>query len=310
MRVLVTGAFGFGGGFLVPHLIEAGDNVLGTYVEKSISDPVCESRYLDICDLDACKQIISDFQPEVVYNLGGIAFAPDCERDFALALKVNVGGVYNILKACAESEHLTTVVQISSSEVYGKISPQQIPIREELEVHALRNYSLSKALSEQVVRRFVQEPRLNAIIVRAFNHIGPGQRPDFVVSNFAQQLAQMAKGEREKVMWVGNLEPRRDFSDVRDIVKGYRLAAARGKNQEVYNLCSGRAVTIQFVLDSLIEISGLDVEVRQDPERMRPAEVPIIEGSCEKAKTELGWQPHYTDLKSSLRDVYDFWLNS
>jgi GDP-4-dehydro-6-deoxy-D-mannose reductase len=149
--------------------------------------------------------------------------------------------------------------------------------------------------------------KLNVIIARPFNHIGPGQRAEFVVSSFAQQLAKIKLGKQEPVISVGNLDAKRDFCDVRDIVRGYRLAAEKGRG--VYNFCSGHPVAISDVLNQLITISGCQVEIKQSPDRMRTSDIPENYGSLAKINSELGWKPEI-ELRTSLVDCYNYWIKS
>jgi GDP-4-dehydro-6-deoxy-D-mannose reductase len=189
--------------------------------------------------------------------------------------------------------------------VYGGVLSDELPVSELTPVRPNHNYSLSKAMAELVCQRFGNTSSAAYVVARAFNHIGPGQRSDFAVPNFARQLAEIKLGKREAVIEVGNLQAERDFTDVRDIVRGYRLAATQGHG--VYNFCSGAAVSVQRMLDELIEISGLEVEVRQDPSRLRPIEIPRLYGSFERARRSLGWEPRLPRLQS-LTEIYQEWL--
>lgn len=305
MQVLVTGSQGFAGQHLINHLVEKGDQVLATDMVVGAGSSQVQYHPLDVTKLAQCSDLFAKYRPEVVYHLAGVAFAPNAERDFAVALSVNVLGTYNVLRACADLGRPCRVLVISSSEVYQRVEQDDLPLTEERAVFPLHNYGLSKLLAENVVQRFSSYDLLKTVIVRAFNHIGAGQKPDFVVSNFARQLAEIAKGRTEAVIRVGNLCARRDFSDVRDIVRGYRLMAMNGSG--IYNLGSGQAVSIAEILAMLIEISGLKVDICEDPERMRPLEVPVVYGSYSRAEKELGWKPLFS-LRESLKEVYQYWL--
>lgn len=309
MKVLVTGAEGFAGEHLLSHLLEEGDETMATVFQKEDIPSMKEKgidvvQQLDVTSLAACEAIVEDVKPEVVIHLAGLAFAPDSEKNFRMALDINVEGAYNILRAGHNLGFENRVIIVSSSEVYGKIPAGELPAREDGPIRPNHNYSLSKAMAELVAARFREGSRIQPIVIRAFNHIGPGQRNEFVASSFAYQLAEIDAGKRKPVMRVGNLSAERDFTDVRDIVRGYRLAAEKG--QGMYNLCSGKAIPVQRILDTLIEVSGLDVTIEPDPERMRPSEVPILFGSNEKARQELGWTPAIP-LETSLRDVFTYW---
>jgi len=304
MRSLVTGAGGFVGRHLVRHLLSCGDEVLATDLKADVpSEHPLE--VLDICSSDKVAAILSRFRPEVIFHLAGMAFVPDAEGNLEAAIKANVLGTNSIFRMAHLLELPCVVVLVSSAEVYGKVEPGKLPVTESVPVAAANNYSLSKAMAELVADRYARMGSPRCVIMRPFNHIGPGQSPKFVASAFASQLARIAKGKAPPAVQVGNLDAQRDFSDVRDIVRAYRLAALGGNG--TYNLCSGKAVAIRFLLDKLIEVSGLDVDVVLDPERMRGPEVPVLYGSFEKARTEFGWEPEY-QLEDTLRDLYQYWL--
>jgi len=306
MKALITGAYGFAGRYLVKHLLEEGDQVIATSLFKETEQIGTQYAQLDVTDLTQCTKRLAEFTPDAVFHLAGMAFAPDAERDFRQALVQNVEGTYNIFKAAKELNREIVVVTISSAEVYGRITAQDLPLTEQTPTRPAHNYSLSKLMAEEAVKRFESENKMRCVVIRAFNHIGPGQRVDFVVSNFAFQLSEIKKGKSAAVMKVGNLDAKRDFSDVRDTVRAYRLAAEKGRG--VYNIASGKSVSIQSILDQLIEISGLKVKIERDPARMRPAEVPEIYGSFEKAKQELGFEPKFRDLRASLEQVFNHWM--
>lgn len=304
MRALVTGAAGFVGRYLVQHLADLGDQVLATDHSISVTIPARTGvrwQQLDVSDASACSDIISQFEPEIIYHLAGIAFVPEAENNFDRALVINVGGTNNLIRAVHLLQLGSTVVLISSAEVYGRIKPEDLPLQENTRLNPANNYSLSKSMAEMVAARYGQFGYVRTVVMRPFNHVGPGQDSRFVVSSFANQLAKIRAGKSPPIIRVGNLEAKRDFSDVEDIVRAYRLAAQQG--QGTYNLCSGQPVSIQWILNTLIEISGLTVEIEQDPARMRPSEVPVLYGSFEKAKRELGWQPNIS-LTETLRKTY------
>ena len=305
MKSLVTGAFGFAGQHLVRHLLESGDEVIGTYIGDKPDNPPCEARELEITNPTQCNRVISEVQPEVIYHLAAIAFVPEAEKNFDLVQRINVGGTYNVAQAAVDLKEIPKFVFVSSSEVYGKIRPEQLPITETTELRPHNNYCLSKLMAEQVVRKFENTHGLPNVILRPFNHIGPEQRDVFVVSSFAHQLALIARGKSDGVIRVGNLKARRDFTDVRDIARAYRKAAIEGSG--VFNLCSGTAVPIDQMLQMLIDIAGIVVSIERDPDRMRPSEVPELRGSFDRAREAFGWQPEY-HLRQSLEDTYRYWL--
>lgn len=291
MKAFVTGGSGFVGGHLLSHLSSHGDIVLSP-----------KPGEMDVVDYQSVKNAIGNFKPDVIYHLAGIAFVPDCDKDFKLALEVNVLGSENILKAARELAPESKFVLISSGDLYGNLSSDKLPIMEtEIPVPA-NNYSLSKIFAEKMAERAANIYRQKTVIMRPFNHIGPRQSNRFAIASFAEQLARMKIEKKVVNLKVGNLEAKRDLTDVRDIVRGYRLAAING--QGIYNLCSGVSVSIRKALDILIEISGLDVKVEIDPSRLRPVEIEEIRGSNHKAKKELGWQPEI-ELRESLKDCFE-----
>lgn len=305
MRALVTGACGFVGGYLIPHLCAAGDEVLGTVLPEAAGRTYpYPTVALDVTDSVAVFETIYNFKPDIIYHLAGMAFVPEAEENFVRALTINVGAVSHIFRACHLLDNKATVVVVSSADMYGRIQPADLPLTEETPIRPASNYGLSKAMAELVPERYTQFGQVRAVIARPFNHIGPGQNERFVASNFARQLALIGAGKTAPVLRVGDLEARRDFSDVRDVVAGYRLAGIKGNG--LYTFCSGRAVSIRTLLDTLITVSGVSVTVEIDPARLRQVETPEIYGSYAKAERELGWRPTIS-LEQSLRDIYERW---
>ena len=309
MKALITGADGFVGRYLMRHLLASGDEVVATGKEDPPSEVLEEFKgnqklqwqTLDVTDAKRCFDVIHDVSPEVVFHLAGISFVPACEDDFELALRVNVSGTSNLIRACHLLANASVFVFISSSEVYGKIAPEDLPLSETTAVRPNNNYSLTKLMAEEVVLRYGRYDHVRPVLMRPFNHIGPGQDERFVCSSFARQLADIAVGAREPVLRVGNLSAKRDFSDVRDIVRAYRNAALTGSG--LYNLSSGGSIEIQKILDTLIEASGQEVRIELDQARMRPSEVPELYGTAAKAKHDLGWTPEYS-IDQTLKDIY------
>lgn len=310
MKALITGACGFAGGHLVQHLVDAGDQVTGTFFrEVEPWHPTfglfIDRQRLDISSPSACIELIDRIRPDVIYHLAGMAFVPEAEENFSAALTLNVAGVSNMVRAASVVGMPCSFLFTSSAEVYGRFRPEELPLTESHTLKPLNNYSLSKAMAEMVLERY-SSSTLKTVVIRPFNHIGPVQNDRFVVSSFAKQLAEISLGRRDSVMRVGNLSAQRDFTDVRDIVRGYRLAAMLGSG--VYNFCSGEPVQMSRVLDLLIEQSGVSATIEIDQSRLRAVEIPVLYGSSLKAKRDLGWTRQYS-LAQSLKDTYQFWLN-
>jgi GDP-4-dehydro-6-deoxy-D-mannose reductase len=240
-----------------------------------------------------------------VLHLAGQAFVPPSIADPLATLAVNATGTAHVLEAvrALPNAERVRVVLVSSAEVYGKQRPERMPLDEAAPVRPENPYAASKAAAEIYGGVWARLYGLHVAIARPFNHIGPGQDPRFVVPSFAKQLAQIAAGG-SPVMAVGNLEAERDFLDVRDVADAYVALLERGRSGTIYNVCSGRAVSVNEVLRALITIAGVAVEIRQDPERMRPSDVPLLVGDASRLRAETGWAPERS-LQATLRDVYD-----
>lgn len=306
MRALVIGAAGFVGKHIVEHLLEQGDQVFAGTLKEPIPQLPNSTFSVDITDAASTAELIQRTRPDVVYHLAGISFVPEAEAHFDKTLLVNVGGTANVLRQAHLYSKDTKVIFVSSAEVYGQVKQGDLPIRENTPLRPANNYSLSKRMAELVAERYVRQGALKCTIVRPFNHIGPGQDARFVASSFAQQLACIALGKSPAVLRVGNLEARRDFSDVRDIVRAYRMLA-NGPGG-VFNLGSGVPRSIQSLLDTLIRVSGVAVRIEQDPDRMRGPEVPELFTSFAKAEAAVGWKPAIP-FERSLEEIYRYWLD-
>lgn len=303
MRALVTGASGFVGRYLVERLRTAGYDVVaagGPHETEPAFLPI------DLADTESIRAAFDVARPDVVFHLAAQAFVPRSLEAPDETYEINVIGTAGVLAVqrawSRENDAKVRFVFISSAEVYGAQPPSAMPLRETTAPNPVNPYAASKAAAEAVVLGEARSFGVDAVIARAFNHIGPGQNGRFVVPAFANQLAAIAAGG-EPVMHVGNLDARRDFLDVRDVVDAYAAIAERGESGEAYNVASGGAVSIREILGELIRIAHVPVEVRDDPARMRPSDVPIVYGSSEKLRERTGWAPRIP-LRRSLQDVY------
>lgn len=296
MRALVTGATGFVGRYLVAALEAGGDEVLAC---GGPSDT--HALPIDLLDQSALRAAFDLAQPDVVFHLAARTFVPDSIASPQETRDVNVLGTVNVAAFAREAK--ARLVFTSSAEVYGSHAPNEYPLRETAELRPANPYASSKAEAESEVLSAFRASGLDVVIARSFNHIGPGQDERFAVSSFAAQLAAIAAGAAPQLM-VGNLEAKRDFLDVRDVVEAYVALAQRGKSGEIYNVCSGVPHAMSEILRELIIVAHVPVEVREDPERMRPSDTPVAFGDNTKLRTATGWEPRIS-LRASIRDIYE-----
>jgi GDP-4-dehydro-6-deoxy-D-mannose reductase len=296
VRVLVTGATGFAGRWLVRELEAAGHEAIGT---PASSD-------LDITDQGAVETLVRAVRPEAIAHLAAVSFGPDARRDPDHALAVNEGGTRSVLSAAARHEQ-TPVLVASSSDVYGAPAPKDLPLRETAPLRADQPYGLSKVAAEQAAIESGRE--MPVAVVRAFNHAGPGQRPGFVVPALAARIAQAAH-HGDGAIPAGNVDVRRDFTDVRDVVRAYRLvleslvSGGSGAGLRTYNVASGRAVAIREIVAMLAAFAGIEVTIDVDPALVRRDDPPEILGDASLIASDLGWHPTIP-LDVTLRDVLE-----
>jgi GDP-4-dehydro-6-deoxy-D-mannose reductase len=295
MRVLITGADGFIGGHLRKHLGEHGDSVIGIDRAKA-----------DVRDEAAMREVVRSAMPDVVFHLAAQPHVARSFQDPVGTFSVNVLGTVAVLEAVRTEAPRARVVVASSAEVYGSARPDELPLVETSELRPATPYAASKVAQEVCAHQYRRSHGLDVIVARNFNAIGPGQAVDFALPAFASQLARVARGA-EPSLRVGNLSAERDLTDVRDVVRAYRLLAEKGAPGDTYNVCSGRAVAMSEALDSLVQVSGLDIRVEVDPARMRPVDTPRIVGSHARLRDAVGWEPEIP-LRRSLADLFAFEL--
>jgi GDP-4-dehydro-6-deoxy-D-mannose reductase len=291
-RVLVTGAEGFVGGRLVPRLVERGAAVIACHAPGTVtaSDDTTGVRVpveqiaLDIRDRDAVDSVFRATAPAAVVHLAGLSEVMASWRRIDDYYRVNVEGSENVVSAARDLSAACRLVVASSAEVYGPVPDAELPVRETRGLEPGSPYAVTKAAAERL------SLPLGAIVVRSFNLIGPGQGANFALPSFAAQLAAIEAGREEPVLHVGNLTARRDFVHVDDGADAYALLVDRGEPGSVYNVARGEAIELEAALEQLIRISGLEVEIRQDPDRMRPADVPVMCGDASRLRA-LGWRP-------------------
>jgi len=310
MRVFITGATGFAGSHLVDQLLAAGHHVLALVHEVTSHQGLPQHPNVqpvggDLLDLPALTAAVRAARPHVIFHLAGQAYPARSWDDPALTVAVNTGGTGNVLRAAVEFGRPRVVV-VTSAEIYGPVSPGDLPLTEETPPSPRHPYGVSKLAAGQLARVYWERYGLPVVEARPFNHIGPRQARGFVVPDFASQLAAMRLSRREPVIRVGNLDPERDFTDVRDVAAAYLRLAEAGRPGEAYLICSGRAVSVRHMLDTLIDLAGVAVEVQVDEARVNPSDTPCLYGSNAKIAADTGWRPQIP-LRRSLADALADW---
>lgn len=321
MRALIVGGNGFAGRHLAHYLVKCGDDVAVTYVPQeregvhtaharggSTGLPqVAQTLALDITDKAAVDQIIMLLKPDAVYHLAAISSVAEGETSGRALYEINFYGTMNLLDAVKVHSPASRFLFVSSSEVYGEPRPGTLPIVESAELRPQNAYAVSKASAEQAVYAAYARDGIHTVRVRAFPHTGPGQSERFVLASFAKQIAEIKIKKAAPVIRVGNIEVKRDYSDVLDVVRGYRDAIENGKPGEAYNICSGEAKSISELLQLLISCAGVEVEITQDPERVRAHDITEICGSSQKAQRDFGWRPRI-EREASIDSLLAHWM--
>lgn len=292
MKVAVTGALGFVGPHLVAHLQELGDEVLP--LDRHGPDP------FDVTDADAVHTRLRDARPVVVYHLAALSHVGESWKSPAASFRVNAEGTLNVLRACTDL-NVERVIVVLSSEEYGLVTEAELPLTEESPIRPVTPYGAAKAAADVLAHQAFLGDGLGAIRVRPFSHTGPGQSARFVVPALAARIARAERDEIDDIP-VGSLDAVRDLTDVRDVVRAYRLLAEHGEPGEVYNVCSGTGVSVQEVADHLLARARRPIRLITDPELVRPVEVPRLVGSNARLHEATGWSPEIP-LERTLSDV-------
>lgn len=309
-RVLITGATGFVGGYLLADLQAEGADVWGTSFPAE-PDPETVSGCQDICLLDlrdsaGVYDLCRSSQPDWIFHLAAVASVGYSWHNRAETLQTNLLGTLNILEAARIHVPHAKILFVSSSNVYGETGCAAGGLREETEVRALSPYAYSKISGEMLCRFYHDVEGLSVLIARSFPHTGPGQSPDFVCSDWASQIAAIEKGRAEPVIKTGDIAVQRDFTDVRDVVRAYTMLMHKGRAGQTYNIASGEAIALSAVLDILLAMTDADITVRTDPAKLRKAEIPCLLGNNQKITSEIGWQPEIP-IRQTLSDLLTYW---
>jgi GDP-4-dehydro-6-deoxy-D-mannose reductase len=312
-RVLVTGVTGFAGSHLVDYMLERGDcEIFGIQRWRSRTENIehfvdrISILQCDLRDASSTRDTLETVRPDWIFHLAAQSFVPTSWSAPTESLTTNVLGQLNLFEAVRRLGMSCRIQLACSSEEYGMVFPDEIPIRETNPLRPLSPYAVSKVAQDVLGYQYWMSWKVDSVRTRGFNHEGPRRGPVFVASDFAKQIADIEKGRKPAVLSVGNLEARRDFTDVRDMVRAYWLALEKCEPGEVYNICTGRAWTIREVLDLLLSMTKTKIEVRQDPARLRPSDVPVLIGDNTKFVKATGWAPTIP-FEKTLADMLDYW---
>ena len=294
MKALITGAAGFVGRHLTDHLESHGDEVVG----------VDRERGPDLLDADGWKTLLDDLRPDAVYHLGGFSDVGGSWNTPNETFRVNAEGTLNVLQGCVHAG-VRRVLAVSSADVYGRVTLSELPLNEDNPLRPVSPYAASKIAADYLALQAHLGYGLEVMRVRAFNHLGTGQTNRFVAPALAERIALNELEGGEEVP-VGNLTPRRDFTDVRDVVRAYRLLIEHGEPGEAYNVCSGHDIAISELADRLVAMARREMRLEGDPSLQRPVDVPVLRGDYARLNKATGWEPEI-NLDQTLSDLLEEW---
>ncbi|MBI5613861.1 GDP-mannose 4,6-dehydratase [Candidatus Gottesmanbacteria bacterium] len=311
-KALITGIAGFVGSHLAELLLSKGFEVYGFCRSRTKMDHIEEIKNkliledADLMDSHSLYTIISRIKPDFVFHLAAQSFVPTSWISPSVTLEVNVSGSANLFEAIRQAS-IDPVVQIAcSSEEYGLVYPDEVPIKETNPLRPQSPYAVSKVAMDYLGYQYFSSYNMKIVRTRGFNHTGPRRGDTFAESNFAKQIALIEKGKQEPIIHVGNLEAKRDYTDVRDMVRAYLLAVEKCEAGDVYNICTGNAIEIGKMLELLLSFSKVKVSTKQDQSRMRPSDVPILIGDNSKFVAQTGWKDEIP-FKKTMEDLLNYW---
>jgi GDP-4-dehydro-6-deoxy-D-mannose reductase len=307
LKVFITGATGFVGGYLRELLKSQGHRIWGSaFPDVPETPPDEQIFYLDIRSDKDVLAYIKDIKPDRVFHLAAVSNVGHSWNRRKETMETNIVGTLNVFEGIREYSPHARILFISSSDIYGTKHSSDGSLDEEKPVLAVNPYAYSKWSGEVLSEFYTRIENLNIVIVRPFPHIGPGQSPDFVCSDWASQIARIEKGQCEPEIHVGNITVERDFTDVRDVVRAYVALAEKGRSGEVYNVCSGQAFSLESILQCLLSLTSSEITVRVDSQKMRKVDIPRLVGDNRKIREEISWEPRIR-VERSLEELLDYW---
>lgn len=305
-KVLIIGGAGFVGNYLIDEIINRNLEIYVTKIpnEKIERNDICVID-LDLLKIEEIEKVINDIKPKYIYNLAAQSSVALSWRNPQLTIDINIKGVINLLETIRKIEnYYPRLLLIGSSEEYGYFDSEQV--KEEIKLEPQNIYAATKAFQSMIFKIYVKAYKMDIVYVRPFNHIGPKQSPIFVVSDFCKQVVEIEKNKKEPIIYVGNLSAKRDFTDVRDVVRVYQELMKKGRAGEIYNVGSGKAIAISDILKEILNNSKVKIEVQQDKNKLRPMDNPIIEANIDKLLSEIKYIPKY-NIKQTIKDTLEYW---
>lgn len=310
VNVVITGAAGFAASHLIRLLLKNKDAKIFAWVKDTDEAQKMRAYSVQVCVVDITNQqqvwnALEQIRPDQVYHLAAQASVGASWKMPALTMEVNAVGTLHLLEGLRLYAPQARVLLVGSAEQYGRIEPEDLPVAEEHPLQGNNPYSVSKMTQELLAHMYAQHFGMQLMLVRAFNHIGPGQGTQFVIPDWCSQVVSMERGERRPVLFVGNIHVRRDFTDVRDIVRAYKMLMEKGLPGETYNVGSGISYSLEDVLQTILHTSCLDnIRYEVDEKKLRPADIPELRGDISRLRKLTGWKPEYI-LQQSILDIME-----
>ena len=313
MKVLITGVTGFAGSHLVEFILaNKKAEVFGIYRWRSRMENILHlSGKIDLleCDLrdaSSVRDVVEEIKPDWIFHLAAQSFVPTSFKAPTESLYTNILGQVNLFEAVKKTGLKCRIQIACSSEEYGLVYPDEVPIRETNPLRPLSPYAVSKVGQDMLGYQYYMSYGMDVVRTRGFNHTGPRRGPVFICSDFAKQIVDIELGKKEPVIKVGNLESKRDFTDVRDMVKGYWMALEKGEPGKCYNICSNNAYPMNDVVEKLLSMTDAEIKIELDKTRLRPSDVPLLQGDYSRFQKLTGWEPEI-DFDITLKDILDYW---
>lgn len=307
-KVMIIGAAGFVGNHLIDYMMENKKDweVVATKMPREVIDKNVKVIDLDITKLDEITNVLNEVKPDYIFHLAAQSSVAVSWKNPQLTIDINIKGTVNLLDAIRDNCKDTKVLLIGSGEEYGHVKQEEVPIKEDNNTRPGNVYAVTKVTQNMLGHLYYEGYGLHIMSTRSFNHTGPNQAPMFVVADFCKQVADIEAGKQEPVICVGNLSAKRDFTDVRDVVRAYCLLMEKGVAGETYNVGSGNAIEVKKILDMILSHSSKEIEVKTDSNKLRPVDVPIIEADITKITKDTGWKPEIS-LDTTITETLEYW---